>query len=101
MTTNPANTTRIPQILLDNKELGRNGLATDADVALACGGCKIVYPKSLTGVFPPTGFEPEVAYRSAHGPRATLFLDHVYGYEGNDNLDNNLFFNHKNEARSG
>ena len=85
------------EVILDNDSEGKNGLSSASDVALAMGGAKLQYPKSKTGTFPPSGFDPKTAARSQMGPKATMFLEHVYGYEGNDNLANNLFYNHKSE----
>lgn len=46
------------------------------------------------GVFPPSDFDPRVAERSRMLPRAHMWLEHVYGYCGMDNLDNNIYYTH-------
>ncbi|CAG9465779.1 unnamed protein product [Pedinophyceae sp. YPF-701] len=85
------------ETVLDNAALGHNGLKNEADVALAMQGAKILYPKSRTGVFPPSGFETDEAFRSQKAPRATMFLEHAYGYAGRKALASNLWYNDRGE----
>lgn len=81
--------------LLLNKTLsGRNGVENLVDVALLVDDAKVDYPKSAMGVFPPSGFDERLALRSMKLPRAHMWLEHVYGYAGFNNLANNLFFTH-------
>jgi len=83
--------------LVDAAGRGANGLSCARDVAAAAAGGRVLYPKSRSTAQAPQGFLPETAARSRKGPRARLFLDHVYGIEGNDNLANNLFYNWRGE----
>jgi hypothetical protein len=53
---------------------------------------KVLYAKAKSGVFPPTDFDPEAAKRSAKAPSASLQLEHVYGYDGRNNLSKNIFY---------
>ncbi|CAD7702032.1 unnamed protein product [Ostreobium quekettii] len=85
------------ELILDNAEKGRNGLFDEIDVSLCVGDAKIIYPKCKGGVFPPSGFDPRVAFRSATLPRAHMWLEHVYGYAGIRNLSNNLFYTHNSD----
>lgn len=70
------------EIILDKAERGKNGLENEVDIALCVGEAKVLYPKSKSGVFPPSGFDPQVAFRSMMAPRAHMYLEHVYGYAG-------------------
>jgi lipoxygenase homology domain-containing protein 1 len=54
---------------------------------LSCSQCK-------SGVFPPSGFDPRTAFRSAMLPKAHMWLEHVYGYAGISNLSNNVYYTH-------
>lgn len=89
------------EVLLDNKQCegqGKNGLKDETDVALCVGDAKIMYRHCNKGVFPPSGFNPQVAFRSRMAPRAHQYLEHVYGYAGADTSwvqpANNLFYTH-------
>lgn len=71
------------ELILDKAGAGgKNGLENSVDIALCVGEAKIIYPKCKKGVFPPSGFDPQVAFRSMMLPRAHMYLEHVYGYAG-------------------
>ena len=51
------------------------------------------YPaRCETGVFPPSDFDPRVAERSRMLPKAHMWLEHVYGYQGHDATCSNVFY---------
>ena len=57
------------------------------------GGLKIIYPECRKGVFTPSSFNVEHVQASSQVPRASLELEHVYGYAGIKNTSPNLFYN--------
>ncbi|KAK3283901.1 hypothetical protein CYMTET_8419, partial [Cymbomonas tetramitiformis] len=81
--------------ILDNKEEGRNGLGTGDDPNF---DGKILYPKCRKGVFPPIDFDERCVERSGCPPKATMRLEHVYGYAGLKHLANNIFFLYTGEV---
>lgn len=87
------------ELVLDAKASGRNGLSNTQEIGMAMSGAKILYARCNSGVYAPPGFEEDTALRSAKPPRATMWLEHVYGYAGLKNLANNLFYTHRGEVR--
>lgn len=87
------------ELLLNKTLRGKNGVENMVDVAFLVGDAKVDYPKSTMGVFPPSGFDDRLAKRSMKLPRAHMYLEHVYGYAGFNNLANNLFYTHNTDAR--
>jgi echinoderm microtubule-associated protein-like 5 len=87
------------ELLLNKTMRGKNGVESMVDVAYLIGDAKVDYPKSTMSVFPPSGFDGRLAKRSMKLPRAHLYLEHVYGYAGFNNLANNLFYTHNTDAR--
>ncbi|GAX82495.1 hypothetical protein CEUSTIGMA_g9922.t1 [Chlamydomonas eustigma] len=53
---------------------------------------KILYRQCRKPVYTPTDWDPSVAKRSAELPNARLILDFIYGYQGKDNTQQNLFY---------
>ncbi|KAG1660540.1 hypothetical protein FOA52_003891 [Chlamydomonas sp. UWO 241] len=53
---------------------------------------KIKYPQCKKGVWPPSGWDPRLAERSAQLPDARLTLEFVYGYDGMQATSNNVFY---------
>ena len=43
-------------------------------------------------MFPPSDFDPRVAERSRMLPKAHMWLEHVYGYQGHDATCSNVFY---------
>lgn len=70
------------ELLLDKTVSGKNGIENMVDVAYLLGDAKVDYPKCTTSVFPPSGFDEQLAKRSMTLPRAHMWLEHVYGYAG-------------------
>lgn len=79
------------EFILEN---GKHGVTNEMDISMCVGNAKIIYPKCKSGVFPPSGFDPQAARRSFFAPRAQLYLEHVFGYAGKDTHANNLFYTH-------
>lgn len=77
------------QPILNQRSRGRNGYGKDDNASF---DGKILYAKAKAGVFPPADFDPEVVERSKKMPSASLQLEHVYGYDGRNNLAKNIFF---------
>ena len=77
------------QPILDQKPRDRNGFGMGDDTKF---DGKILYAKAKAGVFPPSDFDPECVERSKKVPSASLCLEHVYGYDGRNNLSQNIFF---------
>jgi microtubule-associated protein-like 5 len=86
------------ELILDTKAMGRNGLDNTQEIGMAMAGAKIIYTLCRKGVYAPPDFEEDTAFRSAKPPRATMWLEHVYGYAGLKNLANNLFYTHRGEV---
>ncbi|KAK3278736.1 hypothetical protein CYMTET_13343 [Cymbomonas tetramitiformis] len=77
--------------ILDYKTKNSHGLSGGDDLLF---DGKILYPKARKGVCPPSDFNTELAVRSGKAPRASLHLEHAYGYFGDRTLTSNLFYNH-------
>jgi echinoderm microtubule-associated protein-like 5 len=82
------------ELLLNKMLTGKNGVEDLTDVAILVRDAKINYAKASMGVFPPSGFDQRLALRSMKFPRAHMYLEHVYGYAGFNNIANNLYFTH-------
>lgn len=65
---------------------------------MAVSDCKIKYAKCQRGIFPPSEFQADMAFRSSKAPGAHMYLEHVHGYQGLDAQAPNLFYNHRGEA---
>ena len=87
------------ELILDTKSLAKNGLDSTQDIGMVLSGAKIMYTNCKKGVYAPPDFEEDTAFRSAKPPRATMWLEHVYGYAGLKNLASNLFYTHRGEVR--
>jgi microtubule-associated protein-like 5 len=88
------------EMILDVENGGGNGINTNQHISLLLAGAKIIYTVCNSAVYAPPGFEQDTAFRSAKPPRATMFLEHVYGYAGLSNLSTNLFYTHRGEVRA-
>jgi hypothetical protein len=75
--------------ILNTRESGANGLTVRKGAL--CDG-RVLYPKCKNAVFPATDFMPQNVLRSDCPPKASLQLEHVYGYAGKDNAAPNIFF---------
>lgn len=87
------------ELILDVKANGKNGIDDTQHISMLLAGAKIMYTLSKAGVYAPPDFEQDTAFRSAKPPRATMWLEHVYGYAGLSNLSSNLFYTHRGEVK--
>ena len=76
--------------ILNQKQKARHGFGETDDPEF---DGKILYQKSIKGVFPPSDFDPEMAHRSTKMPTGTLQLEHVHGYSGLNSYASNIFYN--------
>ena len=76
--------------VMNNKKRGKDGFMPGDDPGF---DGKILYTKSIKGVFSPSDFDSAYVERSSKAPTASLQLEWVHGYGGVKNTANNLFYN--------